>query len=142
MQQTLSVHCEARTAPRGLRPTLAVLEIVHNGNVIARVDSERGAENLTIDQEFSLGPGWVAARCFTHESPTQLYAQTSPIYLTHEGKRGLQPESGAFYKAIVEKLIAQVEADGAVPDAYQREEMLVDLRKALAVYQAVVDSKE
>ncbi|MDP6778384.1 MAG: CehA/McbA family metallohydrolase [Candidatus Latescibacteria bacterium] len=60
------------------------IEIVVNGQVVAREEAKRGATKVRLSARVPItGPGWIAARCNgAGNTPTQyMAAHTSPVYL-------------------------------------------------------------
>ena len=84
---TLSVRATAAA----LQP-LSSLEVVYNGQVVARVDGGDGQTRLDLSAELRVDAGgWIAARCMGptvlwHIWPIRTAAHTSPIYI--ESKSG------------------------------------------------------
>jgi len=65
------------------------IEIVLNGQVVARESAPRGAEKLTIAAKVQVkGSGWIAARCSGARSAPARYmaAHTSPVYVQCGGE--------------------------------------------------------
>lgn len=126
---TLEVVCTAKS-----RGPLELVEILHNGRVIAREASESGANELTCRGRLELSPGWVAARCFERSGRTQVYAATSPVYLEYGGRQFALPQSAAYYRDFVQALIDQCERENRFPDPAEREEAVTILTRARAFY--------
>ncbi|MBI3118328.1 MAG: CehA/McbA family metallohydrolase [Candidatus Hydrogenedentes bacterium] len=128
---TLTVKAEARSRDG----KLILLELLHNGEVVAKAERAEGTNKLYINQELELGPGWLAARCFEPEGDTQVYAATSPVYLEHEGQRGEVPDSARYYAEVVRQMIEQSLAEKRFTAPEQESEALQILDAALRYYQ-------
>lgn len=80
---TVEVHARAESAWR-----VGSLEIVRNGQVVARETASRGAEQLELHTHVSMrSSGWIAARCNGLPGAASGYtaAHTSPVYLQCNG---------------------------------------------------------
>lgn len=83
---TMSVQASASA----LQP-LTSLEVVFNGQVMARADSVPGQSKLDLSSEIRVDKGgWIAARCtgptvLWHIWPIRTAAHTSPVYLVGKG---------------------------------------------------------
>ena len=86
------------------------LELIHNGEVIATVESTAQGNHFQARLEHTLDvrePGWVALRIPLENAKTELdrtlFAHTSPIYMNVAGKR-------PFRRDIAQQLIEETEA--------------------------------
>ena len=116
---------------------LELIEIVHNGEVIAHARSTAGVAALGFDQSVEVGPGWLAARCFEKEGITQVYAATSPVYLEHQGDRGTVAASGRYYANFLQDLIDQVQRGELMQEPHQIVESVQILQRAKQFYDGV-----
>ena len=85
------------------------VELIHNGEVIATVDSQakEGHFVADLDKEFTLGkPGWLALRTPLNQTTNvfgnPVYSHTSPVYVEYLGHRMFQP-------AVARELIAEMQ---------------------------------
>ncbi len=108
---TLSVEARATA----LQP-LSLLEIVHNGRVIARADGEAGVKSLRLKADLRVsGGGWIAARCMGptvqwHVWPVQTAAHTSPVYLVGRADPGAHEADLVHLSTILDGGLAWLDA--------------------------------
>jgi hypothetical protein len=126
---TLDVLCTAKS-----RGPLELVEIIHNGKVVAREVSESGTNELKCRRKLGLSPGWVAARCFEKSDRTQVYAATSPVYLEHDSRAFALVQSARYYRDFIQALIDQCSRENRFPDPVEREEAMTILERARAFY--------
>ncbi|MGH3501763.1 MAG: CehA/McbA family metallohydrolase [Nocardioidaceae bacterium] len=88
---------------------LRSLEIVCNGEVVAAATSAEGAREFTLSEELRVGGhAWVACRAFgtdhhLDEWGRQVFAHTSPVYVSCGGPWGMVDPDGARYiRSLVE----------------------------------------
>jgi len=128
----------ARGVARG-RSDFRALELVRNGAVVARVDSQRidGHFEATLDVDVRLDePGWLALRIpdveqTKNELDQPLFAHTSPIYVELGGRRMFDRAAAT---ALLEELKAApplIEAQGKFADDAQRARVLDVYRDAI-----------
>lgn len=130
-RKRLRVRCSAQSRT----PTLERVEIVHNGKVIASKTGTGGLDEIVLDEEVELGPGWIAARCFEEMTETQIFAATSPVYLRHASDKGIVAESARYYADFVGTLIAQAEEERRFPVGEERAKVIETLEKARGFYE-------
>ncbi|MCB9385046.1 MAG: CehA/McbA family metallohydrolase [Bryobacterales bacterium] len=116
------------------------LEIVRNGEVIATAQGP-GSE-LSLDHELTLdGPAWIAARVDGDWHPLvvndfRLYAHTTPVWLTVDGKRYRDPEAARFFAGWIDRLIEGVRTRGRFEHNADREEVVRLFERAKEFYTA------
>jgi len=84
---------------------LGVIEIVHNGRVVADTRSTRGAKKLRVATKLKLdGSGWIAARCAGCDRHPGGYiaAHTSPVYVRCDNHRLFNGPAAEHMLALVE----------------------------------------
>ena len=83
------------------------IEIVFNGQVVARQMSEDGTNRLELKEKIKVnGSGWLAARCFSqyrvwHSWPINVAAHTSPIYVVADGQDVYNPSDAIYIMTMV-----------------------------------------
>ena len=134
-------------AARG-RHDFRALELVHNGEVIARAPSRAVGRHFESDLRFDLpvnGPGWVALKIAGNgpgpanrpsDAPRNdfgeaLFGHTSPIYLEMHGRRLVQPEVARAFIRDLETSLRAIRTHGKFDTEAQREEVLSLYRRAM-----------
>ena len=119
------------------------LEIVVNGEIVATARAGGDGKSVSLAKEIPVAEGsWVAARVRGdfHRllvNDTDLYAHTSPVYLTVDGKSVSRKEDGQFFVEWVDQLIARVQKRGRYASDAQREEVVTLFKKGRAYYEKV-----
>ena len=119
------------------------LEIVVNGEVVASEEPRADGSFVLLTKEIPVAEGsWVAARVRGdfHRylvNDTDLYAHSSPVYLTVDGKGVSRKEDGQFFVAWVDQLISRVQDKGRFASEEQRQEVAALFKKARAYYEGV-----
>ena len=119
------------------------LEIVVNGEVVASEEPRADGSFVLLTKEIPVVEGsWVAARVRGdfHRylvNDTDLYAHTSPVYLTVDGKGVSRREDGQFFVTWVDQLISRVQDKGRFASEEQRQEVVALFKKARAYYEGV-----
>ena len=119
------------------------LEIVVNGEVVTSEEPRADGSFVQLTKEIPVAEGsWVAARVRGdfHRylvNDTDLYAHTSPVYLTVDGKGVSRKEDGQFFVAWVDQLISRVQDKGRFASEEQRQEVVALFKKARAYYEGV-----
>jgi len=131
--RTFSIEAEAKS----LRP-LAYLEIVANGKVIARSERPSDATSLSLSTDLPVSEStWIVARAFERNPETARFAHTSPIYIELPGNPVLSAEAAAYYKAVIDKIIAFTAASKLFKNERDRQTALSIYRKARQTYAAL-----
>jgi hypothetical protein len=119
------------------------LEIVVNGEVVATERAGGDGKSVSLTKEIPVTEGsWVAARVRGdfHRllvNDTDLYAHTSPVYLTVDGKSVSRKEDGQFFVEWVDQLIARIQKRGRYASDAQRQEVVALFKKGRAYYEKV-----
>jgi len=117
---------------------LEVLEVIYNGVVVGTQRATADLKEIKLEQDLNAGNGWLAIRAFGPETATQIFAQSSPVYLEFNGDRGCVASSGTFYRDVIDELLTRIEKDNLFPDPYQKEEARLTLNKARDFYNSVI----
>ena len=125
-----------------LRSPVAIdhLEIVHNGRLVAahrfgKVRTQADIEgDLTVRES-----GWLVLRAWNEGADPLIfdlypYATTSPIYLDVGGKAPQSPADAAYFVQWMDRVISAADARTDYNDAREKQDTLVYLQKARAVY--------
>ncbi|MFQ6048089.1 MAG: CehA/McbA family metallohydrolase, partial [Phycisphaerae bacterium] len=100
-----TVECAASV--RSAHP-LHCLELVVNGQVVARSADRPGRYELSLHQHVRLdGSAWIAARAFSrhvvwHCWPVHLAAHTSPIYVVVDGQELFSPSDATYMLTLID----------------------------------------
>ncbi len=106
---------------------LGKLELVHNGNVVARRDAPKGAGKLEIREKVKVAAsGWIAARCSGLPRPAKSYvaAHTSPVYVRCGGARAFDGRAAQHMLALVEGGIEYLNTIASAFDGPSRKRMV------------------
>ena len=100
-----SSHVEVEASARCVYD-LSALEIVHNGEVVARRDADVGSREIRLHERIEVTGGWLAARAWGpgrawHVWPIQVAAHTSPVYLSRRGFAP-KPDDISYLTALLE----------------------------------------
>ncbi len=121
-------HARARA-----RGALESLELVVNGAVVAAQKGE-DARELTLDKALRLDrSSWAAVRAFAKSDRSEVFAHTSPVYLTVKGKPVVVPASVKDLVQKLDLLIAYTQHLEGFRDERQRKETLDLYREARRV---------
>jgi hypothetical protein len=114
---------------------LGVLEIVHNGRVVAARREPRGARELRLHERIRVdGSGWIAARCGGLEKHPGGYAaaHTSPVYVKCGHTRAFDGPAAEHMLALVEGGIEYLRTLATVFDEPARRRMVKLFKEAQA----------
>jgi hypothetical protein len=106
---------------------LGVLEVVHNGRVVAVAKAPKGAKRLRIREKIKArGTGWIAARCsgYARHPGSYVAAHTSPIYLAGGDGRMFDGDAAQHMLALVEGGIEYLNTLATVFDEPSRKRMV------------------
>ena len=121
------------------------LEVVVNGEVVALVTSDNGAQILELVGEVAIDKSsWVAARAYNDSPlPTQgeltgsgslVLAHTGPVYVDVNGQPRSNPDDAAFLHRICAKTIQWAESAALYQSQAQRQAVIDLYRKGCDVY--------
>ncbi len=122
---------------------METLEIVMNGEVVATQEPTGGGLGVRLSKEITVNGGaWVAARVRGpfHRylvNDTYLYAHTSPVYITVEGKRVGLKKDAQFFVEWIDQLIGMVEQRGRYASDDQKQEVIGLFKKGRSYYEKV-----
>ena len=128
-----------QASARSLAP-MSSLQIVVNGEVVA--EKTGPARELSIQHRAVFqGPVWTAARVDGDYHPlvvndARLFAHSTPIWLTQNGKRHVDAASARFFVGWIDRLIDGVRERGKFPDDERRQETVDLFRRAQEYYKA------
>jgi len=114
---------------------MGMLEIVHNGNVVARRDSAAGAKRLRLSANVPVtASGWIAARCSGADRHPGGYvaAHTSPVYLQVGRSRAFDGPAAEHMLALVEGGIEYLRTISTAFDESSRKRMVKLFQEAQA----------
>ena len=116
------------------------LEIVANGQVVARVAADPDGKRARLNATLTIGESsWIAARCYGKEKlwtgwPTDVGAHTSPVWITVDGKRQTSTRDANYLLTQIEGGLAYLDTLAAWRDQAQRShhrQVFLDGREAL-----------
>jgi len=126
--QELRVRARARS-----RGPLERLELVVDGQVVA-VQPGGDARELVLEKALRLDrSAWAAARAFERSDRSEVFAHTSPVYLTVKGKPVVVPSAVRDLVQKIDQLIAYTERLDGFRDERHRQETLDVYREAREV---------
>ena len=117
---------------------LSSLELVVNGEVVAA--STGPSRELRLNEEIRLdGPAWIAVRADGEYDPlvvndARLFAHTTPVWATVEGRRYVDPEAARFFVGWVDRLIVGVRERGRFPNEQRRQAAVELFERARQYY--------
>lgn len=126
---------------------MEALEIVVNGEVVRRIEAGADPKIISIDDTLVLNKSsWVAVRTIGpgHRWVTNdqdVYAHTSPVYVTVDGLPISSPEDALFFHDQIDVLITKMDTQGNFQDKSQRNEIVARFRDAQAIYRAMASPK-
>jgi hypothetical protein len=124
------------------------VDVLFNGKVVAQAELADGGRKASLDRAIKIDrPGWIALRATgpgvkEDIKNRQIFAHTSPIYITVGGKSAASVEDARFFVKWVDRLWDDVQARDRIPGAKNKEAVEAEIRKARAFYQAIVDRGE
>ena len=124
------------------RNRFGTLELVHNGQVVQAVESQLrdGCHQADLELDLDVAtPGWLAMRIgaradkedLKNELGQPLFAHTSPVYLTLQGKRIFASEIARELVRELRESVFEIEAQGTFADDAQKERILIVYRMAI-----------
>ncbi|MDE2927882.1 MAG: CehA/McbA family metallohydrolase [Acidobacteriota bacterium] len=124
------------------------LELVFNGKPVHTVKASGNGNHLLFRGSLPItGSGWLAARIQggPHRlavNNTDLFAHTTPVYLTVGGKPYADPDSVAHFLRWIGDLRKRTLSEGLFQEPIQKREVLDQFRRAEAVYRQKLASAE
>lgn len=124
------------------------IEIVVNGDVVATAAAASGGLSARLSQRVELTEGsWIAARVRGpfHRylvNDTYLYAHSSPVYCTVDGRKVRRKQDGEFFVAWIDKLIGSANQRGRYASEAQRQEVIKLFRRGQDYYRKVANGVE
>lgn len=106
---------------------LGKIEVVHNGQVVAAEQAERGASSLRAKVRVKVtGSGWIAARCsgWAGHPGRYIAAHTSPIYLKCGDTRAFDGPAAQHMLALVEGGIEYLQTLSTIFDEVSKRRMV------------------
>lgn len=140
---TIARNAAGRLSYRiALRSPVAVdhLELVQNGKVVKAFILTGGRRKLDASGDLNVDSGgWLLLRAWNDGADPKIldlypYATTSPVYLDLPGKPATAAADAAYFKAWLDRVIADAEGRDDYRTAGEREATLDYLRKARARY--------
>ena len=119
------------------------VEIVVNGEVVRRIEAGTDPYLIPVKETLILSKSsWVAVRTIGpgHRLVTNdqdVYAHTSPVYLTVDDLPVSSPEDARFFIEQIDVLISKMDAQGNFRDEAQRNEIVTRFRDAQVIYRAM-----
>jgi hypothetical protein len=131
------------------------IEIIVNGVVVASTAASDGGVSAAVTHDLTVaGPCWIAARVLGPKSrlvldpgesnaapPGDVYAHTSPVYVSIAGARQTSPEAAEYFVDWIERLVAQVERHGRYPSESERAGVITLFRQAQDWYRAMASER-
>jgi len=138
------VRCEPGTridvvAEAGSYAPMEVLELIVNGEVVASSAASDAGRRAALQHEFAAAEScWIALRSRGPTHPlvldSELFAHTSPIYVTVGGAPVSRPEDAAYFFEWIGRLIATTETKGSYATPAEREGIAALFREGQAYY--------
>ena len=124
------------------------LDLVFNGKAVHTVKASGNGTRVFYRGLLPITEsGWLAARIQggPHRlvvNNTDLFAHTTPVYLTVAGKPYADPDSVAHFLRWIKDLRKRLLTEGLFEDPIQKQQVLEQFRKAEAVYRQKLDSAQ
>jgi hypothetical protein len=131
-----SAHCQH---------PLAKLDAFYNGKVVATGVLAVDRRSATVDRKIKVDrSGWIAVRATgpgvrDDVKNAQLYAHTSPVYVTVAGKPAGSVEDAKYFLRWIDRLWDDVRARARIPGAKAEKEVEDEIEKASAVYRKILE---
>ncbi len=115
---TLEVEAQARS----VQP-FHELQVVMNGQVVAREVAEKGTETIRLRAKVHVGrSSWMAARCISrlkvwHVWPIHIAAHTSPVYVDVGGQEMFSPSDATYMLTLLDGGLAWLDTLSIAADA-------------------------
>jgi hypothetical protein len=114
------------------------IELIHNGRVVRQAASRPSGGHFVAEMKFNLQtsePGWVALRIPLDAGKSELdgalFAHTSPIFLTLNGKRIFRPEVATGLIDEMKQSVEAIKAKGVFADDQERDAVLQVYREGI-----------
>ena len=133
------VEVEVRGQAESNVPMTAV-EIIVNGRPVRRIDAGADPRAIRVAEKIELpGSAWIALRVRGpgHRlvpNDRELYAHTSPVYVTIGGRPVASRDDALFFVAQIDALMAKMDERGVFANRAQRDEIAQRLHAGQAVY--------
>src|SRR5262249_6362408 len=114
------------------------------GKVVATGELATDRRSATVDRKIKVErSGWIALRATgpgvrDDVKNAQLYAHTSPVYLTVAGKPAGSVEDAKYFLRWIDRLWDDVQARDRIPGATAEKEVKDEIEKARAVYRKIL----
>ena len=120
------------------------LEIVVNGDVVRKVQSDGDGRNARIAFEQPVGESlWIAARCIGTKHPEIIYyphpvfAHTSPVYVQYRDERIEKSESAGYLLEFMRRLESWAREEAYFGNEGKKEEALSTIRRGMDFYRRI-----
>jgi hypothetical protein len=122
------------------------LELVVNGDVVALGEVKEDGKRALLSHSFRTDAScWIALRALGPAGPHvlggELFAHTSPVYVTVAGARVERREDAAYFVEWIDRLIAMCEEQGRFASKVEREHVTQLFLRAQEHYRKIVDAK-
>jgi hypothetical protein len=122
------------------------LELVVNGEVVALGEVKEHGKRASLSQAVRIDSScWIALRALGSAGPQvlggELFAHTSPVYVTVGGAKVERREEAAYFVEWIERLIAMCEEHGRYASEAEREHVTNLFRRAQEHYRKIVDAR-
>jgi len=122
------------------------VDLIVNGETVRRISVPPGGLSVAFDESVTLSrSGWVGVRVRgpAHRLVTadrEVYAHTSPVYVTIGGRPTASRVAADFFIAQIEAMIAKVEFHGSFARPSDRDEIVRYFRRAQDVYRRIASA--
>ncbi|MBE7537715.1 MAG: CehA/McbA family metallohydrolase [Opitutaceae bacterium] len=140
-----SVKLEVTAAAEAFVP-MSAIEVVVNGRVATRREAGANPHAISLADTVEIKEsGWVALRVRgpghrLAPNDREVYAHTSPVYVTIGGRRPASREDAEFFIAQIETLIAKMDNRGTFAHRGQRDAIAARFREAKEIYRRVAEA--
>jgi len=143
--QTRQIDIKATALCKNLH---SCLEIVHNGQVIKRIDAENDSRKIVFDGKISIQePGWLAARAFPENAdsnpnwwPQSDAAHTSPIYIQSGNQRLIKKDAVHFLIGVLQAAYERAEKSDMYASEAQKKEVLEYYKNGITQFRKLLKS--
>ncbi len=122
---------------------MEALELIVNGRVTRRWEAGSDPRAVRFSETLTLGQSsWVALRVRgpghrLAPNDREVYAHTSPVYVTVGGRRVASREDARFFIGQIDALIAKMDERGNFANPGQRDEIVTKFREAQEIYRQI-----
>ena len=127
---------------------MTALELIVNGRVARRWDAGADPRTVRFAEKISISrSSWIALRVRgagdrLAPNDREVYAHTSPVYVTVAGRKVASREDARFFVEQIDALIAKMDSRGHFAEPAQRDAIVHRFREAQEIYRRIAADKQ